>query len=151
MNAPERPRRRSTLRRLRRWVGQSTQNALEVARLGRLGPAYGAPFEVLDRDPVYRLRRYGTGQGAGGPLLLIPPLMLTAEIYDVSPELSAVAALGRRGVDAWVCDFGAPEREEGGMSRTLDDHVKAVSRAIDRVRAVTGRDVHLAGYSQGGM
>jgi putative long chain acyl-CoA synthase len=37
------------------------------------------------------------------------------------------------------------------MDRTLDDHVKAVSEAIDRVRAATGKDVHLAGYSQGGM
>ena len=37
------------------------------------------------------------------------------------------------------------------MNRTLDDHVRAVSEAIDRVRAATGHDVHLAGYSQGGM
>ncbi len=37
------------------------------------------------------------------------------------------------------------------MDRTLDDHVRAVSDAIDRVRAATGHDVHLAGYSQGGM
>ena len=37
------------------------------------------------------------------------------------------------------------------MSRTLDDHVRAVSEAIERVRTATGHDVHLAGYSQGGM
>src|SRR5262249_44720663 len=47
--------------------------------------------------------------------------------------------------------FGAPEREEGGMNRTLDDHVRAVSDAVERVHAATGHDVHLAGYSQGGM
>jgi putative long chain acyl-CoA synthase len=29
--------------------------------------------------------------------------------------------------------------------------VLAVSDAIDRVRELTGRDVHLGGYSQGGM
>jgi len=29
--------------------------------------------------------------------------------------------------------------------------VLAVSDAVDRVRELTGRDVHLAGYSQGGM
>ena len=50
-----------------------------------------------------------------------------------------------------MVDFGAPEREEGGLERTLTDHVLAVSDAIERVREETGRDVHLGGYSQGGM
>ena len=34
---------------------------------------------------------------------------------------------------------------------TLADHVLAVSAAVDEVREITGRDVHLGGYSQGGM
>ena len=33
----------------------------------------------------------------------------------------------------------------------MTDHVIAVSEAIAEVRRVTGRDVHLMGYSQGGM
>ena len=37
------------------------------------------------------------------------------------------------------------------MERNLADHVVALSEAIDTVKEVTGRDVHLAGYSQGGM
>ncbi len=37
------------------------------------------------------------------------------------------------------------------MHRNLADHVVALSEAIDTVKEVTGRDVHLAGYSQGGM
>ncbi len=77
--------------------------------------------------------------------------MLAADIYDVSPSSSAVSVLQRDGVDPWVVDFGAPEREEGGLERTLADHVVAVSDAIDQVREATGQDVHLAGYSQGGM
>src|SRR6185436_4751328 len=67
------------------------------------------------------------------------------------PDVSAIAFLARTGVDVWLVDFGAPEREEGGMDRTLDDHVRAVSDAVARAQAITGRDVHLAGYSQGGM
>src|SRR4029079_10825612 len=62
-----------------------------------------------------------------------------------------VASVKRADVAGWLVALGAPEREEGGMSRTRDDHVRAVSEAIDRVRAVAGHDVHLAGYSQGGM
>ncbi len=37
------------------------------------------------------------------------------------------------------------------MQRNLADHVVALSEAIDTVKKVTGSDVHLAGYSQGGM
>jgi putative long chain acyl-CoA synthase len=55
------------------------------------------------------------------------------------------------GVDPWVIDFGSPEREVGGTERTLADHVLAVSQAVDQVRAATGQDVTLAGYSPGGM
>jgi putative long chain acyl-CoA synthase len=144
-------------RRLRR-VGLAWQNALEIARAGRLTAPYGAPFEVVHEERVYRLRRYQRSVAAdpvtqppAAPLLLIPPLMVTSEIYDISPDVSAVAYLSRAGVDVWLVDFGAPEREAGGMNRTLDDHVRAVAEAIDRVRATAGYDVHLAGYSQGGM
>jgi len=69
----------------------------------------------------------------------------------VSPATSGVAVLREHGVDPWVVDFGAPEHEPGGLERNLADHVLAVSDAVDRVRAATGRDVHLGGYSQGGM
>ena len=144
-------------RRLRR-VGLAWRNALEIARAGRLTAPYGAPFEVVHEERVYRLRRYSRAAPAdlvmpppAAPLLLVPPLMVAAEVYDISPDTSAVAHLSRAGVDVWLVDFGAPEREAGGMNRTLDDHVRAVSEAIGRVRAIAGRDVHLAGYSQGGM
>src|SRR5438045_1156518 len=78
-------------------------------------------------------------------------MMLAAEVYDVAPNTSAVTVLREHGVDPWVVDFGAPERERGGLERTLTDHVLAVSDAVESVRQSTGRDVHLSGYSQGGM
>ncbi|NVB77631.1 MAG: alpha/beta fold hydrolase [Kofleriaceae bacterium] len=142
-------------KRVRR-LGLAWQNALEIARAGRLTAPYGAPFEVIHEERVYRLRRYERAPDPGvapisAPLLLVPPLMVASEVYDISPDVSAVAYLVSQGVDVWLVDFGAPEREEGGMNRTLDDHVRAVSQAIDRVRTITGHDVHLAGYSQGGM
>jgi putative long chain acyl-CoA synthase len=121
-------------------------------RFGRLGPRLSAPYAVAHQGKHYRLRRYGDPSlGSRPPLLLVPPLMVTAEVYDVAPDLSAVTAVAAGGVDPWVIDFGAPEHEEGGMRRTLDDHVRAVAEAVGRVREATGRDVHLAGYSQGGM
>src|SRR5678815_2054100 len=79
-------------RRLRR-VGLAWQNALEIARAGRLTAPYGAPFEVIHAERVYRLRRYERaasgaplGPTPAAPLLLIPPLMVAAEVYDISPD-----------------------------------------------------------------
>ena len=150
-------------------LGTAAQNALEVARFGGLATdEEPSPYEVVSEQRVYRLRRYyapaeerrtatargnGTSPAAnhGPPILLVPPMMLAAEVYDVSPTTSAVTILRQHGADPWVVDFGAPEREEGGLERTLADHVLAVSDAVDRVREATGQDVHLAGYSQGGM
>jgi putative long chain acyl-CoA synthase len=146
--------RRGAIERSVKRVRMGAENALEIMRLGRLAERRGVPFEITHRDANYKLRHYAPELAVGTdrpPLVLIPPLMLTAEIYDVAPDLSAVDTLAARGIDTWVIDFGAPEREEGGMHRTLDDHVRAVADAIRRVRAATGRDVHLAGYSQGGM
>lgn len=142
-------------KRLRR-LGLAWQNALEIARAGRLTAPYGAPYTLVHEERVYRLRRYERPSEAipttpRHPLLLVPPLMVASEVYDISPDVSAVAFLSRAGVDVWMVDFGAPEREAGGMDRTLDDHVRAVCEAVDRVHAATGHHVHLAGYSQGGM
>lgn len=137
-------------------LGATAQNALEVARFGGLDTDEKAsPYEVVSEQRVYRLRHYFPAEGDGEEkrpaVLLVPPLMITAEVYDISAAVSAVAVLHRHGIDPWVVDFGSPEREPGGLERDLTDHVLAVSDAIDRVRALTGRDVHIAGYSQGGM
>lgn len=134
-------------------LGAAAQNALEVARFGGLETDEEAtPYEVVAEQRMYKLRRYFADAPANGPpVLLVPPMMLAADIYDVSPSSSGVTTLHENGVDAWVVDFGAPEHIEGGLERTLTDHVVAVSDAVDRVKAITGRDVHLGGYSQGGM
>ncbi len=141
------------LQRIRRRLRASSRNALELVRLGRLGDPYGAPFEIVDQSAHHRLRRYAMPEGVerGPAALFVPPLMVTAEVYDISSDVSAVSALAARGVHPFVVDFGAPEDEPSGMRRTLADHVRAVVRCIERVRALTGRDVHVLGYSQGGM
>jgi putative long chain acyl-CoA synthase len=135
-------------------IGNAAQNALEVARFGGLDMGVDpSPYDVVGRTPVYRLRHYFPEHGGRGrpAVLLVPPLMLSAEVYDVAGNVSGVAALADAGLDVWVVDFGAPEKEVGGLQRTLADHVLAVGDALDRVKRVTGRDVHLGGYSQGGM
>ncbi len=141
-------------------LGAFARNGFEVLRFGGLDTGeVSASYDVVVKRPMYELRRYlASGASgafgpavAGPPVVLVPPMMLAADVYDVSPSVSAVTLLHEHGVDPWVVDFGAPDRVDGGLDRTLTDHVVAVADVVGRVRAVTGRDVHLAGYSQGGM
>ncbi|WP_235629923.1 acyl-CoA synthetase [Mycolicibacterium novocastrense] len=136
----------------------TAQNGLEVLRYGGLETgAVPSPFQIIQSVPMYRLRRYfppdtrpGTKQ-PGPPVLMVHPMMMSADMWDVTRDDGAVGILHTAGIDPWVIDFGSPDKVEGGMERTLADHVVALSEAIDTVKEVTGRDVHLAGYSQGGM
>ncbi|HVQ50074.1 MAG TPA: alpha/beta fold hydrolase, partial [Mycobacterium sp.] len=136
----------------------TAQNGLEVLRYGGLETgAVPSPFQIIQSVPMYRLRRYfppDARPGAkrpGPPVLMVHPMMMSADMWDVTRDDGAVGILHKAGIDPWVIDFGSPDKVEGGMDRNLADHVVALSEAIDCVKEVTGRDVHLAGYSQGGM
>ena len=140
-----------------RYVRRATQTARNVAEVVRFGgletSEQPSPFTVEVEQATYRLRHYFPDDMPrdAAPVLLVHPLMLTAELWDVSTSASAVAELHAHGVDPWVVDFGRPEREPGGLQRNLTDHVLAVSDAVERVHKSTGRPVLLGGYSQGGM
>ena len=68
-------------------LGAAAQNALEVARFGGLATdEEPSPYELAAEERVYRLRHYYADVHRGAPaILLVPPLMLAAEVYDVSP------------------------------------------------------------------
>lgn len=140
--------------RYARRVSATVRNAAEFVRYGGLQTTdQPSPFAVAAEQPNYRLRHYFADAvpADATPVLLIPPLMMATEVWDVSPHTSAVASLHAAGIDAWVVDFGDPGHEPRGLERNLTDHVLAVSDAVDRVGEATGREVVLSGYSQGGM
>src|SRR5271166_1707054 len=136
----------------------TAQNGLEVLRLGGLETGNSpSPSQVVESVPMYKLRRYfppdsrpGHPQ-AGPPVLLVHPMMMSANMWDVTREDGAVGILHAAGLDPWVIDFGSPDQIEGGMRRNLADHIVALSEAVDLTAEITGQDVHLVGYSQGGM
>lgn len=134
-------------------IGALASNALQVLLHGGFETdEVCSPYEVVAQAAMYRLRRYFPDAEPGRPaVILVPPMMFVADVYDVSSSSSAVSVLHENGIDPWVVDFGAPEHEEGGLQRTLSDHILAVSEIVDLVRAETGREVHLGGYSQGGV
>ncbi|WP_228001960.1 acyl-CoA synthetase [Nocardia australiensis] len=132
----------------------TAQNGLEVIRFGGLThDVESSPFEVVERRRMYRLRHYFPDDTTPGRpvVVLVPPLMVNADIWDVNADDGAVGILYRGGIDCWVVDFGSPASEEGGWERDLADHVLAVNSVIDTVCEATGSGVHLMGYSQGGM
>jgi putative long chain acyl-CoA synthase len=136
----------------------TAQNGLEVIRLGGLETGSApSPSQIVESVPMYKLKRYfppdsRPGQPpAGPPVLMVHPMMMSADMWDVTRQDGAVGILHASGLDPWVIDFGSPDKVEGGMRRNLADHIVALSQAIDTVKDVTGHDVHLVGYSQGGM
>lgn len=139
---------------MRRLIA-TAQNGLEVIRFGGLEPGTSSsPYQVVERCGMYRLRRYfpdSDTAASGPPVVLVPPMMMSADVYDVTRDSGAVGVLHAAGLDPWVVDFGSPDQEEGGWDRTLTDHILALDEIVDRIHAYTGRDVHLGGYSQGGM
>ena len=145
---------KSVLGPIRRVVA-TAQNGLEVVRLGGLETdATTSPFEIVERAAMYRLRRYfpdSDPETVGAPILLIPPMMMSANVYDVTRDQGAVGILHEMGLDPWVVDFGSPDSEEGGWDRNLADHIIALSDIVDHIHRHTGKDVHISGYSQGGM
>ena len=135
----------------------TAQNGLEVLRLGGLETGtVPSPYQIVESVPMYKLRRYFPPDSrstapTGEPVLMVHPMMMSANMWDVTREDGAVGILHHAGLDPWVIDFGEPDKVEGGMRRTLADHLVALNDAIDTVKKTTGRDVHVAGYSQGGM
>jgi putative long chain acyl-CoA synthase len=136
----------------------TAQNGLEVLRLGGLETGtVPSPSQIVESVSMYKLRRYfppdsRPGQSpVGPPVLMVHPMMMSADMWDVTRDEGAVGILHAYGLDPWVIDFGEPDKVEGGMRRTLADHIVALGQAIDTVKEVTGSDIHLVGYSQGGM
>jgi putative long chain acyl-CoA synthase len=130
----------------------AAQNGLEVLRLGGLETgSVPSPFQIVESVPMYKLRRYfppdsRPGKGPiGPPVLMVHPMMMSANMWDVTRAEGAVGILHNAGIDPWVIDFGEPDKVEGGMSRTLADHIVALSDAVDTVKKTTGNDVHMAG------
>jgi len=134
-------------------LSAAVKNASAIARFGRLQARTGTVYYVAHESAIYRLRCYEIKKSSAKriPVILVPPLMISADVYDMSHESSTVTYLTEQGYSVWVVDFGSPEHQEGGLDRDFSDHILAVNDAIDFVYAKKQLPVHLGGYSQGGI
>ena len=82
----------------------TAQNGLEVLRYGGLETgAVPSPFQIIESVPMYRLRRYFPpdarpgARTAGPPVLMVHPMMMSADMWDVTRDDGAVGILHARG------------------------------------------------------
>ena len=103
----------------------TAQNGYEVARFGGLDTGIvPSPFQIFESTPMYKLRRYFPPDNrpgrpkAGPPVLMVHPMMMSANMWDVTRAEGAVGILHAAGLDPGVIDYGSPDKVEGGMERT---------------------------------
>ena len=117
-------------------VVATMQNGVEVLRFGGLQTgSRPSPFQTVERCDIYRLRRYfhdSANDPSRPPVILVPPMMMSANVFDVTRDQGAVGVLHDLGVDPWVVDFGSPDRETGNE----------FSGQIDWVQIDIGDDSH---------
>ncbi len=92
-----------------------------------------------------------TQQRAPVPLLLVPPLGVTTETFDLMPHRSLVRYMAARGFHVYMIDWGKPEKRHAHLS--LKDYAgEMFATALSELRAHAGvKEVSLMGWCMGGL
>lgn len=116
---------------------------------GGVEPRGATPTEVVYDEPHRTLRRYLGPVRAGRPVLLVPPLAVSVDCYDLRPGQSLAAHLAEQR-PAYVIDYGAITFADRRMG--FEDWVTDIlPTAIRRVSAEHGgAPVDVIGWSLGG-
>jgi polyhydroxyalkanoate synthase subunit PhaC len=112
----------------------------------------GTPSEVVMAERHFTLKRFWQDYYSSPyvPVLMIPPLMVTPQIYDLRPRHSFVRHLLNYDFDVFLVDFGAPTKRDREIK--LGDYVRNIGKAINRIQEITGSPrVNLLGYCMGGI
>ncbi|MFQ3580661.1 MAG: alpha/beta fold hydrolase [Chloracidobacterium sp.] len=125
----------------------------EAGRRRRSGAARPLHYELLLDAPTLKLRRYAPRRRLRRrlPVLLVPPLMVTADVFDLHPRRSLVRHLVEQGYDVFLLDYGKPQARDRRLSlgRYIEHRVHTGVRMVKRV---TGTDeLSLVGYCLGGI
>lgn len=130
-----------------------TVNAIKILVGGKyLTKFEKTPSETVMSEKQFNLKRFWQDyyQSPYLPVLFIPPLMVTPQIYDLRPRHSFVRHLLNYDFDIFMLDFGSPTRHDKNIC--LDDYVNNIGQAVDRIRDITNSPtVTLIGYSMGGI
>ncbi len=119
---------------------------------GGLSKFEPTPSQLHLEQGIFTLRRFFQDKKDTRriPIILIPPLMVKPEVYDLSPERSFVRFLLKRGYDVFLMDFGIPTARDEGTN--FDDYTKFIDTSVKKVKNITkSHDVSLIGYCMGGV
>jgi len=85
------------------------------------------------------------------PLVLVPPLGVTANTFDLMPNKSLARFMAAKGFRTYMIDWGKPGRDHTELSM-VDYSGPLMAEALDAVRAHSGsKDVSLMGWCMGGL
>ena len=85
------------------------------------------------------------------PLLLVPPLGVIADTFDLMPDRSLVRYMAARGFKVYMIDWGTPTRAHARL-RLQDYADRMMNQAINEVLKHSGaKQVSLMGWCMGGL
>lgn len=135
-------------------LSTAARNAWAISPIGPGVEQYaGLPATVLSDAPHRRLSRYdrSTPATAARPVLLVPPLAVSARCFDLRPGQSLAAHLLASGRATYLVDYGAITFADRamGFETWMDDILpKAIHAVLDDHDGADGVD--LVGWSLGG-
>lgn len=136
----------------------AARNAWALSPLGTGIEQYdGLPATVLSDEPHRRLVRYDrtTSATAPRPVLLVPPLAVSARCFDLRPGQSLAAHLVAAGRATYLVDYGQITFADRamGFETWIDDILPTAIHAVLHDHAAAGDPVDgvdLVGWSLGG-
>ncbi len=85
------------------------------------------------------------------PLVLVPPLGVTTETFDLMPQRSLVKYMAAQGFKVYMIDWGKPGKEHAHFGLYDYSH-RMFSKALERIRQHSGvDDLSLYGWCMGGL
>ncbi|WP_238473630.1 alpha/beta hydrolase [Nocardioides cavernaquae] len=134
-------------------IAAAARNAWAISPFGEGIEKYdGLPAEVLHDEPHRQLRRYlrSTPATTARPVLLVPPLAVATNCYDLRPGQSLAEHLLEQGHETYVVDYGDITFADRNMG--FEDWIDDIlPTAIARVSALhDGAPVDVVAWSLGG-
>ncbi len=85
------------------------------------------------------------------PLVLVPPLGVTTETFDLMPQRSLVRYMVAAGFKVYLVDWGKPKKEHGHLN-LKDYSYTMLGTALAKIRSHSGsEEVSMMGWCMGGL
>ena len=85
------------------------------------------------------------------PLVLVPPLGVTTETFDLMPQRSLVRFFAAAGFKVYLVDWGKPQKKHAHLN-LKDYSYDMLGLALEKIRKHSGsRDLSLMGWCMGGL